>query len=107
MSTLSMCVMKALESPNQEIYSLSSTARDAREELELDARSLHPDFAAVVQVKPATGRIRFANGSQIHYLGGDIRRLEQLMRGTDPTFVGGISRLPWDLQQHLQARMAR
>lgn len=105
--TLSTCVMKALELPRQEIYTLSRTARDAREELEQDARDLHPDFAAVVQVKPASRQIRFANGSRIHYLGGDVHELERSMRGTNPDFISGISRLPYDLQQHLTARMQR
>lgn len=99
---LSICVRKALEQPRQMIYSLSSTAREAREELEADARALHPDFATVVQIKPASSRILFANGSRIFYLGGDIRRLEERMRGTRPDYVDGIFHLPPAMQEMLR-----
>ena len=37
-----------------------------------DARALSPEFSALFEVRLAYSQIRFANGSVIRYLGGDI-----------------------------------
>lgn len=99
-------LMKALEEPNQRIVALSPTVREAREDLDADARLLHPDFASVVQVRMAAGEIKFLNGSRVQYIGGDLHRLEQQMRGRVADYIDGIWYLPKDLQDWLKARMA-
>jgi hypothetical protein len=103
---LSAVVRKALASPRQEIYALSRTPREARDELVADARDLHPDFAAVVEVKQASGQIRFKNGSVIRYFGGGMHSLEEKMRGRQPDYIDGIQCLPIDMQGYLRAAMA-
>lgn len=82
-------LQRAIDAPRQEVVVLRSTMREAREALDDDRRALHPDFDAVVEAKPASGQLRFANGSRIRYIGGDRSRLEHSVRGLSADHVDG------------------
>lgn len=80
---LSRRLQRALGEPGFHGIALYHYQRDAIDALTFDARTLN-DLGLIpyLTVSTAHSRIRFGNGSEIIYLGGDRENLEQRLRGS-------------------------